>query len=140
MTSPPLQVASVVAFSGDSVLFVRHINSKHIEGIYGFPGGRCEHGEPHIETARRELEEETGLVAATSDLFPLSAPFEADVTFKNGEVKCCAMHVFLCTRYSGEIRGTAHEIPEWVTLAEVSKLHLLPNVREAIQEGLKIVV
>lgn len=149
MSEPVLQVAAVVIVKGDAVLLVRHINSKHIEGIYGLPGGRREDNEPYAETARRELEEETGLVAATSDLLPLPAPFSADVTFKNGEVKHCTMHVFLCTRFSREVRlpapgearqagGTAHELPEWVPLAEVGTLHLLPNVQEAIREGLRM--
>lgn len=138
MNKPILQVASVVVFRGDSVLLVRHTNSKHIEGIYGLPGGRCGDGEPPAETARRELEEETGLTTTTDDLMPLPAPFEAEVTFRNGEIKRCEMHVFLCTRYRGEVRNTAHEIPEWIPLTKVARLPLLPNVENAIREGLSV--
>lgn len=138
MTVPPLQVASVVILKDDAVLLVRHVNSKHIEGIYGLPGGKVEKNEPHSEAARRELEEETGLTTTTTDLIPLSAPVEAEVTLKNGEVKRCEMHIFLCTRYSGDLRGTSHELPELVPLAKVGSIKLLPNVQGAIREALKV--
>ncbi len=63
--------------------------------------------------------------------------YTAGVTFKDGSVRMCAMRVFLCKQYSGEVRGTKNEIPEWISLAKIGTLHLLPNVEEAIQEGLK---
>lgn len=39
-------------------------------------------------------------------------------------------------RYTGEMRGTEHEITQWVPLSNVRNLMLLPNVQEAIREGL----
>lgn len=48
------------------------------------------------------------------------------------------MHVFLCLRYRDAVRGTAHEIPEWVPLAEVRNLNLLPNMQGTIREGEEI--
>lgn len=140
MSESALQDVSVVVLKDDSMLLVRHTNSKHIEGIYGLPGGKREEDEPFAETAQRELEEETGLTTTTDDLIPLSASFEADVAFKNGEVKRCVMHVLLCLRCQDELRGAAHEIPEWIPLAGVGKLHLLPNVQKAIREAKQIEV
>jgi hypothetical protein len=37
------------------------------------------------------------------------------------------------------VRGTKNEIPEWIPLKEVKNLMLLPNVENAIGEGLGLV-
>lgn len=133
-----LQVIAVLIVKDNHVLLVRHTNSKHIEGIYGLPGGKLEQSETEAEGAKRELQEETGLIAKLDDLLPLPTLWKADVTFKDGSVRTCFMRVFLCKRYSGEIRGTEHETPEWIPLAQVPHLNLLPNVQEAIAEGLSL--
>src|SRR3989338_4501275 len=101
MTSEPtLQVVAIVVLKENTVLLVRHINSKHIENIYGMPGGKKETDETYAEAAQRELAEETGLVTALDDLIPLPTVWEGNVAFKTGS-KICAMHVFLCKRYMG---------------------------------------
>lgn len=159
MTSAPLRVVSAVLFRNDSVLLVRHHNSKHIEGIYGLPGGKVDIGETEAEAARRELEEETGLRAALADMVELPTLYTADVRFRNGSVRRCVMRSFLCKRYEGEVRlptapdglpvrstqtdtaqagGTSTETSEWVPREKVASLPLLPNVQEAIQEALKL--
>ena len=138
MTSEFLQVVGVVVLKENSVLLVRHVNSKHIENIYGLPGGKKEVSETHAEAARRELEEETGLLTTVDDLVPLPTVWEGNVAFKTGS-RLCAIRVFLCTRHSGNVRGTKNEIPEWIPLKEVKNLMLLPNVENAIGEGLGLV-
>ena len=52
--------ASVLVLRRDAVLMVRRANPP-FAGLWSFPGGRIETGEPAEETARRELLEETGL-------------------------------------------------------------------------------
>ncbi len=136
MSDSPLQVVAVLILKNDDVLLVRHTNSKHIESIYGLPGGKLEPGESEAEGAKRELQEETGLSASLSDLVELPTLWKADVTFKNGDIRHCSMRVFLCKNCSGEMRGTEHEITEWVPLTHVKNLMLLPNVENAIREGL----
>src|SRR3989344_7426790 len=140
MNEPILKVVSVLLIRDESVLLVRHINSKHIENIYGHPGGKLEAGETEAEAAKREIQEETALVTTLADLRELPTLWTGDVTFKNGNVRTCAMRVFLCRHYEGEIRGTKKEAPAWVPLSEVSKLPLLPNVEKAIREALRLKV
>ncbi len=131
------QVAATVIFDGEKVLLVRHsTHSKHIENAYGLPGGKVDSGETPRQAARRELEEETSLIASEDDLVKLPTVWRARVTFKNGESQAFAMHPFLCKRYQGEVRGTDTEIPEWVPVKDVPDLLLLPHVKEAVQEGL----
>ena len=138
MDADVLSVVAILILKDGHVLLVRHINSKHIENIYGLPGGKLEAGETEAEAAKRELQEETALVTTLADLRELPTLWTGDVTFKNGNVRTCAMRVFLCRHYHGEIRGTKKEAPRWVPLSEVSTLPLLPNVEGAIQEGLQI--
>jgi 8-oxo-dGTP diphosphatase len=52
--------ASVLVLRRDAVLMVKRANAP-FAGLWSFPGGRVEPGEPAEETARRELLEETGL-------------------------------------------------------------------------------
>ncbi|RVV99337.1 NUDIX domain-containing protein [Mesobaculum littorinae] len=57
------EVAVLAVLPGpDAVLLVRRANPPDA-GLWGFPGGRIERGETMAEAARRELREETGLIA-----------------------------------------------------------------------------
>lgn len=135
----PLSIAFIVVFKNTSVLLVQHTHSKHIEGIWGLPGGKIERGEEGIGAAQRELEEETGLRTERENLVPLTILPTANVTFKNGSVRTCAMHAFLCKHFDGEVRGTEREIPKWISLTKLDSLPLLPNVKQAIHEALQVV-
>ncbi|MGE0282584.1 MAG: NUDIX hydrolase [Rhizobiaceae bacterium] len=67
---PPLIIpaVSVAAVRDGKVLLVKRGRSPS-KGLYAFPGGRVEPGETLEEAARRELLEETGVIA--HDLKPL---------------------------------------------------------------------
>lgn len=56
----PAVTADCIIFAGDSVLLVRRGNHPSI-GMLAFPGGFSEQGESTEQTAKRELEEETGV-------------------------------------------------------------------------------
>jgi ADP-ribose pyrophosphatase YjhB (NUDIX family) len=64
----PQPASSAIVRRGDRVLLVRRINppSQH---MFAFPGGRGEPGETPEETALRELQEETGIIARHPQLF-----------------------------------------------------------------------
>lgn len=50
------------------VLLLCRANTGFFDGLYSLPGGHVEHGESIRQAAARELEEETGLLAAPDDL------------------------------------------------------------------------
>jgi ADP-ribose pyrophosphatase YjhB (NUDIX family) len=67
-TAEPLQGhwpragASAVLFRGEAVLLVER-GRPPSEGLWSLPGGAIEAGEPAEDAARREVREETGLIA-----------------------------------------------------------------------------
>lgn len=65
--------AAVLVVSGDQVLVTRQYRYPIDRWIFDLPAGGAEDGEEPIDTARRELEEETGIVPAS--LVPLHTFF-----------------------------------------------------------------
>lgn len=57
----PRAAASAVLFRGEAVLLVMR-GAGHGEGLWSLPGGAIEAGETAEDAARREVEEETGLI------------------------------------------------------------------------------
>lgn len=64
----PKAASSAILRRGDKMLLVKRLNPPAAE-MYAFPGGRAEIGESPQETAIRELEEETGILARDPKLF-----------------------------------------------------------------------
>jgi ADP-ribose pyrophosphatase len=60
----PGAVAIVALFDDASVLLERQFRYPHRREFIEIPAGKLEPGEPHLDTAKRELAEETGYAAA----------------------------------------------------------------------------
>ena len=60
----PGAVAVIALFDDGSVLLERQFRYPHGRDFIEIPAGKLERGEPHLETAQRELLEETGYAAA----------------------------------------------------------------------------
>lgn len=108
---PQREGASVILLRGDRVLMVQR-GRPPFAGLWSFPGGSSEHGETVEETARRELMEETGLVAGALQrlgsfkLAPDHSPF--------------VLTVFAAESAEGNLRaGDDALVAEFVPLSEV---------------------
>jgi ADP-ribose pyrophosphatase YjhB (NUDIX family) len=64
----PQPASSAIIKRGDRLLLVRRINPPS-QDMFAFPGGRSEPGETPADTALRELQEETGIIARHPQLF-----------------------------------------------------------------------
>lgn len=70
---------------------------------WGLPGGSVEIDEVVEETAKRELFEETGLVAESLRLFQVFSGKELHYTYPNGDEVSNIDIVFICNQYSGAL-------------------------------------
>ncbi len=84
----------VVMDKNGRVLMGVRKNAYH-SGWWGIPGGRIELGEGVEETARRELEEETGLVAKKLKLVGVVRDNQGDYDFIH--------FAYVCSEYEGEV-------------------------------------
>lgn len=100
-SSPVRPVPAVLAIvvRGGALLLVRRANPPD-QGLWGFPGGRMEMGESHLDAALRELGEETGIVADAPRLLTVLDFIEPDAAGRLAHH--FAMIAVLCRWRAGE--------------------------------------
>ena len=70
---PPVVVTAAIIQRGDTFLVTRRPRGVHLEGLWEFPGGKCEAGESLETCLQREIQEELGADArVTTEIFQVS--------------------------------------------------------------------
>ncbi|WP_088043062.1 NUDIX hydrolase [Bacillus sp. EAC] len=77
---------------------------------WGLPGGSLEMGETLEEVAKRELREETGLVANTLVLFNIFSGEEYYYKYPHGDEVYNVIATYVCTDYSGVMEKDESEV------------------------------
>ena len=108
---------SAVLQCGASVLLVNSegeilLQKRRDNDCWGYHGGGVELSEVVEEAAKRELYEETGLVAHALTLFGVFSGPDLDYTYPNGDMVSNIDIVFLCNEYSGTLRVQSDEVVE----------------------------
>ena len=103
------------------------------EGHWGFPKGHVEDGETEIETAIREVKEETNF-----DVIPdESKRYEQEYVMKNGILKQVVF--FLAKSTSSEIKAQECEIKniKWFNFEEAFSIITYENTKNLLKQVLK---
>lgn len=112
----------MVVDSQDRVL----LEKRRDNGLWAYAGGAVELYESVEDAARRELLEETGLIAEKMTLFGLFSGPEMAYTYPNGDRVSNLDAVYLCREYHGELRPQPDEVTELRFFAREE----LPNEEE----------
>ena len=84
-------------------------------------GGGMEIGETLEETAKRELLEETGLIANSLEFLGVFSGKELLYTYPNGDKVCNVCISYVCQDFSGELLNETDETSElkWFSINEI---------------------
>ena len=88
------------------------LQKRRDNGCWCTQGGSVELDEVVEDAARRELYEETGLIAGKMELFGVFSGKDLHYVYPNGDEVSNVDIVFLCKDYSGDIRVQESELSE----------------------------
>jgi 8-oxo-dGTP diphosphatase len=90
------------------VLIAQRPAGKAMAGLWEFPGGKIEPGEPPEQSLVRELKEELGIVVDVACLAPLTFASHAYPEFH------LLMPLYVCRRWEGTVRALEGQKIAWV--------------------------
>jgi len=133
---PLLQVgASVIVEDGQGRILLQLRSDNY---TWGYAGGSVELDEVVEDAARRELLEETGLVAQELELFGIFSGPDTHCVYPNGDEVSNVDIVFLCRRYTGELTCQVGEVEELrFFAADELPENIFPAVRRGIEKWAK---
>ena len=105
---PLLQVgASVIVVDSQGRILLQLRSDNH---CWSYAGGSIELDEVVEDAAKRELYEETGLVAEKLELFGIFSGKDTHYIYPNGDEVSNIDIVYVCKQYSGELRCQKGEV------------------------------
>ena len=130
----PRTGASVIVKKDDKILLIKRGNEPYL-GKWSLPGGAQELGETLIQTANRELEEETCIVAKKLEF--LRVVDRITQNDANEITHHYVLAMYLATEFSGSAVACddAKDIG-WYTLEDLKILDTTPEIPEILSEFL----
>jgi 8-oxo-dGTP diphosphatase len=129
---PMLGVLTIV-INGDKVL----LGERTKEPFYGYwaaPGGKIKFGETIIETAERELLEETGLHAKNIEIKGLAC---IKTYNESGLAYNHYQYIVKCTDLEGKLKVADKEgINRWIKISDLKKYKLFPDIPDFVEIAL----
>ena len=109
---PLLQVGASVIVEDEKGRILLQLRSDN--NCWGYAGGSVELDEEVEEAAKRELFEETGLIANKLSLFGVFSGKDTHYIYPNGDEVSNIDIVYICKDYSGELRCQKGEVNDLV--------------------------
>lgn len=109
----PIVVVAAIIERDDAFLLALRPAGTHLEGLWEFPGGKCDPHESHAEALRRELHEELDIVVSTGELIH-------SVTHAYPE-KTVALYFYRCT-FEGVPKPMLGQQVRWIPRGELRAL------------------
>lgn len=88
------------------------LQKRRDNGCWGSHGGYMEIGETTEETVRREVFEETGLIAGELEFLGVYSGPDMIFSYSNGDNVCLVNIVYICQDFSGEMLNETEETLE----------------------------
>jgi mutator protein MutT len=120
----PVVVTAAVVLRDGRYLVTRRLRGTHLEGLWEFPGGKCEPGESQPDCLRRELREEIGCAATIGEKM-------LEVSHAYAE-RTVVLHFFRC-ELAGEPQPLLGQEIRWVAPADLASLAFPPADDELIR-------
>ncbi|MGE0706080.1 MAG: (deoxy)nucleoside triphosphate pyrophosphohydrolase [Vicinamibacterales bacterium] len=117
-------VAAGVIEQGGRVLLTRRLRGTHLEGLWEFPGGKCEAGESVADCLRRELREELAVESVVGR--------EILVTRHDYSERSVELHFLECA-ISGTPTPQLGQAMQWIAREELASIALPPADAELIR-------
>ncbi len=135
MSVIPRTGASIILFLEGKVLLVKRGKDPY-KGYWSLPGGTQKPGELLEDTARRELQEETGIIAEELSFCVVRDRLKHD---ENGTLK---FHYVLATYFANRFSGTAKAADDaeaigWFNDTELNTLQTTPETPTLIRDVLQ---
>lgn len=107
---PLLQVgASVIVVDSENRILLQLRSDNH---CWGYAGGSVELDEVVEEAAKRELYEETGLIAEDLELFGVFSGKDLHYVYPNGDEVSNIDIVYVCKQYTGNLKCQEEEVED----------------------------
>jgi 8-oxo-dGTP diphosphatase len=121
---PTIVVTAAVIARGDCYLVTRRQRGVHLEGLWEFPGGKCDAGESLAACLVRELREELDVDVRIGD--------EIHVVTHRYDDRVVELHFIECA-LTRDPRPQLGQEMRWVPRAELRSLQFPPADAELIQ-------
>lgn len=124
--------AFITDTSGKQILIIKKSTHEQIDaGLWTVPGGKVHPSEPIVDALKREVKEEVGLNVTR-------LTWVGEDVFVGSDRYFHAQH-FLCRVESYEhiILESKMKAHDWVSLENIGKFELAPNIKKRILEILK---
>jgi len=122
-------VAAIIRDHDNRLCLSRRPEHKHQGGLWEFPGGKVEEGEPLDQALARELNEELGMKTTGSQPF-------MTVRHRYPDLRV-TLHFREVTAYTGEPHGREGQPVEWVPLQDLSSRQF-PAANQPVVTALKL--